>query len=65
MTSYVLYNTFFEVQDGGQVLCTLSKFKSFFSQFEFDNVKNTKTDLVTLILLNAKDLRKIMLYFMS
>ena len=24
---------FFEVQDGGHVFCTLSKFKAFFSQF--------------------------------
>ena len=53
---------FFEIQDGCQVLCTVSKFKAFPSQFAFENIGNrTKTDLVTLILLNAKDLRKIIM----
>ena len=45
----------------------MSKFKAFPSQFAFENVVNrTKTDLVTLTLLNARDLSKIvMLEFMS
>ena len=50
----------FEIQDGGQVLCTMSKFKAFSSRIAFENVGNrAKTDLVTLILLNARDLSKI------
>ena len=36
--------------------------KAFPSQFAFENIGNrTKTDLVTLILLNAKDLSKIIM----
>ena len=31
---------FFEIQDGGHVFCTLSKFKAFFIQFIFENVRN-------------------------
>ena len=50
----------FEVQDGGQVLRTVSKFKAVFSRFAFENVRNrTKTDLVTLICLIARALNKI------
>ena len=30
---------FFEVQNGDHVVCTLSKFKAFFSQFELDELK--------------------------
>ena len=42
------------------MLCTVSKFKAFSSRNAFENVINrTKTDLVTLILLNARDLSKI------
>ena len=44
----------FEIQDGGQVLCTVSKFKAFSCQCAFENVGNRiKMDLVTQILLNA------------
>ena len=47
----------FEIQDNGQVFCTVSKFKAFTSRFAFENVGNrTKADLVALILLNARDL---------
>ena len=47
---------FFEIQDGGHVFCTLSKFKAFFIQFIFENVRNrTKTVLVTLIELNTRN----------
>ena len=28
-THLVLHNIYFEIQDGGQVLCTVSKFKAF------------------------------------
>ena len=57
-----MHNTIFEIQDGGQVLCTVSKFKAFSGRFAFENVGNgTKTDLVTLILLNARDLSKIIM----
>ena len=50
----------YEIQNGGQVLCTVSKFKSFYSGLAFENVGNRiRTDLVTLILLNARDLSKI------
>ena len=58
---------FFEIQDGGYVFCTLSKFKAFFGQFALENVRNrTKTVLVTLIVLNTRDLSKIvMLLFTS
>ena len=63
MTSKVLCNTFFEIQDGGQVLCTVSKLKAFSSGCAFQNVGNrTKTDLVTLILLNGRDLSKIITF---
>ena len=49
------------IQDGGQVIYTVSKFEAFFSRFAFENVgTRTKTDLVTLILLNARDLSKIL-----
>ena len=42
------------------MLCTVSKFKAFPSRFAFENVGNrTKTHLVTLILLNARDFSKI------
>ena len=66
---------FFETQVGDQVLLTLigSKFKAFpilcyhCSQFVFENVGNrTKPNIVTPILLNARDLStNIMFYFMS
>ena len=50
----------FEIQDGGQVLCTMSKLKAFSSQRAFYNVGNrTYTNVVTLILLNARDLSKV------
>ena len=53
-------NTFFEIQDGGQTLCTVSKLKAFSSRCAFENVGNrTKTDLITLTFLNARDLSKI------
>ena len=59
MTSWVLRNTFFENQNDGQVLCTVSKFKA---SCAFENVGNrTKMDLVTLILMNAGDSSKIIL----
>ena len=49
---------FFEIQDGGHVFCTLSKF----SQFVLENVRNkTKTVLVTLIALNTRNLSKIVM----
>ena len=49
---------FFEIQDGGHVFCTLSKF----SQFVLENVTNkTKTVLVTLIALNTRNLSKIVM----
>ena len=55
-------NTFFEIQDCGQKLCTASN-----SRFQFENVGNrAKTDIVTPTSLNARDLSKmIWLYFMS
>ena len=50
----------FYSQDGDQVLCTVSKFKAFSCRRAFENVGNrTKTDLVTLIQVNARDLSKI------
>ena len=50
----------FEIQDGGHVFCTLSKFKAFVSQFALENVENrTKTVLVTLIALNTRNSSKI------
>ena len=56
----VICNAFFEIQDRGQVLCTVSKYKAFSGRCAFENVeKRTKTDLVTLIVLNASDLSKI------
>ena len=59
MTSQILRNTFFEIQDGGKVLCTVSKFRAFPSRLAFQNIGNrTKTDLVTLILFNARDFSK-------
>ena len=47
--------------------CTMSKFKSFLSQFTLENAGNrTKAVLVTLIALNKSNLSKIlMLWFMS
>ena len=37
----------------------MSKFKAFSGRFAFENIGNrTKTDLVSLILLNARDLSK-------
>ena len=32
MTSRLLRNTFYEIQDGGQVLCTVSKLKALSNQ---------------------------------
>ena len=53
---------FFEIQNGGHVFRTLSKFKAFFSQFVLEKVRNrTKTVLVTLIALNARNLSKIVM----
>ena len=52
----------FEIQDGGHVLCTASKFKAFRNQFAFDNVSNrTKKVLVILTALNTRNLSKILL----
>ena len=45
---------FFEIQDGGQVLRNVSKFKAFSSR-----CAEIKPDLVTLILLNGRDLSKV------
>ena len=58
---------FFEIQDGGHVFCTWSKFTAFLSQFTFENVKNrTKTVLVTPIALNTRNLSKMLMFcFMS
>ena len=54
MTSYVLCNTFFETQDGGHVLCTVSKFHAFLSR----NISNrSKTVLVILIALTLEGIR--------
>ena len=54
----IALDTFFEIQDGSQVLCTVSKFKAFSRRFENDG-NRTKADLVTvLLLLNARDLGK-------
>ena len=53
---------FFEIQDGGHVFCTLSKFEAFFSQFVLENVRNrTKTVLVTLIASNTRNLSKVVM----
>ena len=53
---------FFEIQDGGHVFCTLSKFQVFFSQFVLESVRNrTKTVLVSLIALNTRNLSKIVM----
>ena len=60
MCDVTSYKTpFFEIQDGGFVFCTLSKFEAFLSQFKFENVRNrTKTVLVTL---NTRTLSKILM----
>ena len=43
-----IINAFFQIQDGGQLLCTVSKFKAFSSRCAFENVGNgTKTDLLS------------------
>ena len=61
MTAYVSSNTFFEIQDGGHVLCMVSKFQAFPSRLEFENVSNrSETVLVTLIASNTRNLRKIL-----
>ena len=53
---------FFEIRDGGHVLCTLSKFEAFFNQFVLENVRNrTKMVLVTLIALNTRNLSEIVM----
>ena len=58
MTSYVLCNTFFETQDGGHVLCTVSKFHAFLSPFALENISNrSKTVLVILIALTLEGIR--------
>ena len=50
---------FFEIQDGGHVFCTFSKFKAFLTQFVLENVRNwTKTVLVTLIALDTRNFSK-------
>ena len=44
---------FSEIQDGGHVLCTVSKFKVFPSRFAFENVGNrTNTDLKVFVNVN-------------
>ena len=51
---------FFEIQDGRHVICTLSNYKAFLSQFAFENVENrAKTVLMTLTALNTRNLSKI------
>ena len=56
----IAQNHFFEIQDGGHVFCTLSKFKAFFSQFVLENVRNsTKMVLVTLRALKTRNSSKI------
>ena len=53
----------FEIQEGGHVFCTLSKFNIFLSQFALENVQNrTKTVLVTLIALNTMNLSKTLMF---
>ena len=51
------------------MFCTLSKFKTFLSQFAFENVENkTKAVLVILIALNTRNLSKtlkILLWFLK
>ena len=43
------------------MFCTVSKFQAFPSQFVSENVGNrTKTDLVTLIALNTRNLSRIL-----
>ena len=56
-----IINTFFQIQDGGQLLCTVSKFKAFSSRCAFENVGNgTKTDLLSNTnTVECKDLSKI------
>ena len=50
----------FGIQDGGQVLCIVSKLIVFSSRLVFENVeKRTKMYLEKLILLNARDFGKI------
>ena len=62
MTSYILRNIIFEIQDGGQVFCTMSKLKAFLSHLALENVGNrAKTVLVTLIALNKSNLSKILI----
>ena len=62
MTSLLLHNTFFEIQVGGQIHCTVSKFKAFSGRFVFESIgKRAKTDLIILLLLNAKYLSKIIM----
>ena len=58
---------FFEIQDGGHVFCTVSKFKAFTSRFAFENVSNkTKTVSVTLTALNTRNFSEmLLLQFMS
>ena len=49
----------FEIQDGGHVACTVSKFQAFASRFAFENVSNrAKTILMTLIALNTRSMSK-------
>ena len=58
MTSYVLSKNFFETQDGGHVLCTVSKFHAFLSRFALENISNrSKTVLVILIALTLEGIR--------
>ena len=53
---------FLKSKNGSHVFCTLSKFKAFFGQFVLENVRNrTKTVLVTLIVLNTRNLSKIVM----
>ena len=58
---------FVEIQDGGHLICTMSKFKAFPCWFALENIEDrTKKVLETLIALNTRNLSKIlMLYFLS
>ena len=53
---------FFEIQESGLVLCTVSKFQAFASRFALENVSNrAKTVLATLLALNVRYLSKILM----
>ena len=40
----IIFHNFFEIRDGDNILCTVSKFQAFASRFEFEkNLNRTKT----------------------